>query len=42
LDRLSLGVVGYGVQLLRLENGKIAEASIYFDHLGLIPAPTTR
>jgi predicted ester cyclase len=40
-------VVGYGVQLLRVENGKIAEARIYFDQLdqmiqlGLIPAPTT-
>ena len=39
-------VVGYGVQLLRVENGKIAEARIYFDQLdqmsqlGLIPAPT--
>ena len=38
-------VVGYGVQLLRVENGKIAEARIYFDQLdqmsqlGLIPAP---
>jgi predicted ester cyclase len=41
-------VVGYGVQLLRVENGKIAEARIYFDQfdqmnqLGLIPAPATR
>src|SRR5437660_8012170 len=26
-------VVGYGVQLLRVENGKIAEARIYFDQL---------
>ncbi|OLC21106.1 MAG: hypothetical protein AUH27_02370 [Chloroflexi bacterium 13_1_40CM_66_19] len=40
-------VVGYGVQLLRVENGKIAEARIYFDQLdqlqqlGLIPATTT-
>ena len=40
-DRLS----GYGVPLLRVENGKIAEARIYFDQLvqmsqlGLIPAP---
>ena len=39
-------VVGYGVQLLLVENGKIAEARIYFDQLdqmtqlGLIPAPT--
>jgi predicted ester cyclase len=39
-------VVGYGVQILRVENGKIAEARIYFDQLdqmtqlGLIPAPT--
>jgi predicted ester cyclase len=38
-------VAGYGVQLLRVENGKIAEARIYFDQLdqmtqlGLIPAP---
>jgi steroid delta-isomerase-like uncharacterized protein len=38
-------VVGYGVQLLRVDNGKIAEARIYFDQLdqmrqlGLIPAP---
>ncbi len=38
-------VVGYGVQLIRVENGKIAEARIYFDQLdqmsqlGLIPAP---
>ncbi|HYL08875.1 MAG TPA: ester cyclase [Candidatus Udaeobacter sp.] len=37
-------VAGYGVQLLRVENGKIAEARIYFDQLdqmrqlGLIPA----
>jgi hypothetical protein len=35
-------MVGYGVQLLRLENGKIAEARIHFDQLGLVPAPTTR
>jgi predicted ester cyclase len=40
-------VVGYGVQLLRVENGKIAEARIYFDQLdqmrqlGLIPMPAT-
>ncbi|HEY3084185.1 MAG TPA: ester cyclase [Candidatus Dormibacteraeota bacterium] len=40
-------VVGYGVQMLRVENGKIAEARIYFDQLdqltqlGLIPAPAT-
>jgi predicted ester cyclase len=39
-------VVGYGVQIFRVENGKIAEARIYFDQLdqmtqlGLIPAPT--
>jgi steroid delta-isomerase-like uncharacterized protein len=39
-------VKGYGVQILRVENGKIAEARIYFDQLdqltqlGLIPAPT--
>ena len=39
-------VVGYGVQLLRVENGKIAEARIYFDQLdqmtqlGLMPAPS--
>jgi hypothetical protein len=39
-------VVGYGVQLRRVENGKIADARIYFDQLdqmtqlGLIPAPT--
>jgi steroid delta-isomerase-like uncharacterized protein len=38
-------VVGYGVQLMRIENGKIAEARIYFDQLdqmrqlGLIPTP---
>ena len=38
-------VKGYGVQLLKVENGKIAEARIYFDQLdqmsqlGLIPAP---
>jgi steroid delta-isomerase-like uncharacterized protein len=38
-------VVGYGVQLLRIENGKIAEARIYFDQLdqmsqlGLMPVP---
>jgi steroid delta-isomerase-like uncharacterized protein len=40
-------VVGYGVQLLRIEDGKIAEARIYFDQLdqlsqlGLIPTPAT-
>jgi len=40
-------VVGYGVQLLRVENEKIAEARIYFDQLdqmtqlGLIPTPAT-
>jgi predicted ester cyclase len=40
-------VAGYGVQLLRVENGKIAEARIYFDQLdqmkqlGLIPVPAT-
>jgi predicted ester cyclase len=40
-------VVGYGVQLLRVENGKIAEARIYFDQLdqqrqlGLIPTAAT-
>jgi predicted ester cyclase len=40
-------VVGYGVQLLRVENGKIAEARIYFDlldqmnQLGLIPTTAT-
>ena len=38
-------VQGYGVQILRVENGKIAEARIYFDQLdqmhqlGLIPVP---
>src|ERR1700741_3429079 len=38
-------VVGYGVQILRVEDGKIAEARIYFDQLdqlsqlGLMPAP---
>src|SRR5207245_1008554 len=42
----STKVVGYCVQLLRVENGKIADARIYFDQLdqmsqlGLIPAPT--
>jgi steroid delta-isomerase-like uncharacterized protein len=41
-------VKGYGVQLFKVENGKIAEARIYFDQLdqmsqlGLIPAPATR
>jgi len=40
-------VVGYGVQLLRVEDGKIAEARIYFDQLdqmkqlGLLPAAAT-
>ncbi|HLZ95087.1 MAG TPA: ester cyclase [Candidatus Dormibacteraeota bacterium] len=40
-------VVGYGVQLIRVENGKIAEARIYFDQLdqqrqlGLIPTAAT-
>jgi predicted ester cyclase len=40
-------VVGYGVQLLRVDNAKIAEARIYFDQLeqmsqlGLIPTPAT-
>jgi steroid delta-isomerase-like uncharacterized protein len=40
-------VVGYGVQLLRVENAKIAEARIYYDQLdqmtqlGLIPTPAT-
>jgi predicted ester cyclase len=40
-------VVGKGVQLLRIENGKIVEARIYFDmldqmtQLGLIPTPVT-
>jgi predicted ester cyclase len=40
-------VTGYGVQLLRVEDGKIAEARIYFDQLdqmrqlGLIPTPVT-
>jgi len=40
-------VLGYGVQLLRVENGKIAEARIYFDQLdqmkqlGLIPTPAS-
>jgi len=38
-------VKGYGVQLLKVDNGKITEARIYFDQLdqmtqlGLIPAP---
>ena len=38
-------VKSYGVQLLKVENGKITEARIYFDQLdqmsqlGLIPAP---
>ena len=40
-------VVGFGVQILRVADGKIAEARIYFDQLdqlsqlGLLPAPTT-
>ena len=40
-------VLGYGVQILRVENGKIAEARLYFDQLdqmrqlGLIPMPAT-
>jgi steroid delta-isomerase-like uncharacterized protein len=40
-------VVGHGVQLLRVENDKIAEARIYYDQLdfmtqlGLIPVPAT-
>ena len=40
-------LVGYGVQLLRVDNGKVAEARVYFDQLdqlrqlGLIPTPAT-
>jgi ketosteroid isomerase-like protein len=40
-------VVGKGVQILRIENGKIAEVRVYFDlldqmnQLGLIPVPAT-
>ena len=40
-------VVGKGVQVLKIENGKITEARIYFDmvdqltQLGLMPAPAT-
>ena len=40
-------VVGKGVQILRIENGKIVEARIYFDmldqltQLGLMPVPAT-
>jgi predicted ester cyclase len=40
-------IVSYGVQLLRVENAKIAETRIYFDQLdqmtqlGLIPTPAT-
>ena len=40
-------IVGYGVQILRVEDGKIAEARIYFDQLdqlsqlGLLPMPAT-
>lgn len=40
-------VTAYGVQILRVENGKVAEARIYFDQLdqmkqlGLIPVPAT-
>jgi steroid delta-isomerase-like uncharacterized protein len=41
-------VKGYGVQLLKVDNGKITEARIYFDQLdqmsqlGLLPAPAVR
>ena len=40
-------VAGKGVQVLKIENGKITEARIYFDmldqltQLGLMPAPAT-
>ncbi len=40
-------IAGYGAQILRVENGKIAEARIYFDQLdqlkqlGLMPTPVT-
>jgi predicted ester cyclase len=40
-------VVGKGVQILRIEDGKVIEARIYFDQLdqmnqlGLIPVPAT-
>jgi predicted ester cyclase len=40
-------VASYGVQILRVENGKIAETRIYFDQLdqmrqlGLMPTPAT-
>src|ERR1700730_609289 len=40
-------VVGKGVQILKIENGKITEAKIYFDmydqltQLGLMPVPAT-
>jgi steroid delta-isomerase-like uncharacterized protein len=40
-------VVGHGVQVLKVENGKITEARVYFDlldqmtQLGQIPAPAT-
>ena len=40
-------VVGYGVQILKVEDGKITEARIYYDvldqmtQLGLMPAPAT-
>jgi predicted ester cyclase len=40
-------VVGKGVQILKIENGKITEAKIYFDmydqlaQLGLIPTPAS-
>ena len=40
-------VIGHGVQVLKVENGKITEARIYFDlleqmtQLGLIPVPAT-
>ncbi len=39
--------VGHGVQILRVEDGKIAEARLYYDQLemmtqlGLIPASAT-
>jgi steroid delta-isomerase-like uncharacterized protein len=41
-------VKGYGVQLLKVDNGKITEARIYFDQLdqmsqlGLLPVPAAR
>jgi ketosteroid isomerase-like protein len=40
-------VKGHGVQILKVDDGKITETRIYFDQLeqmsqlGLIPAPTT-